>query len=518
MSKATTGTARNDMNVNEIAATSEVSRLLAEDTTPWYRKKNLRRLYMFLIPSALGVEITTGFDGSVLNGLQAVDKWQEHFGHPTKAILGLVSASISIGSVLAVPAIPYFNDGRGRKFSVILGSFIVTAGVILQTVAVNLGMLIAARIIIGFGLTIALSGAAQLLTELCYPRERAIMVGIFQVSWYVGSILAAGTTLGTFNWPNQWSWRLPTLFQILPSALQIAFIWFVPESPRWLISKDRHEEALEILVKYHGEGDPDSAFVAAEFFQIRETLRLEKEASTQPWRELFTGKTNVRRVTVAFCVGLFSQWAGNGLVSYYLSLVLSTIGITDRLRQNQINLSLSCWNLATGATAASVGTNYLPRRWQLLIGFGSMCVIFSCWTAASAVFAGDNTNSSAATAVVALIFLYYAFYNLMMPLQYMYVSEVFPFIHRSKGIAIMQLANKGGTGFNQFVNPIGIANLKWRYYLVYVVIIAVETFVIWLIYPETKGVSLEEVAVVMEGDRAHVERVENEKKLLHEDA
>lgn len=60
MSKATTGTARNDVNVSEIAATSEVSRLLAEDTTPWYRKKNLRRLYMFLIPSALGVEITTG--------------------------------------------------------------------------------------------------------------------------------------------------------------------------------------------------------------------------------------------------------------------------------------------------------------------------------------------------------------------------------------------------------------------------------------------------------------------------
>lgn len=299
--------------------------------------------------------------------------------------------------------------------------------------------------------------------------------------------------------------------------LYLTRIRFVPESPRWLISRDRHDEALSILVKYHGEGDPDSAFVQAEFLQIRETIRLEKEASTQPWRELISTKTNLRRVAVAFCVGLFSQWAGNGLVSYYLAKVLSTIGINNRLTQNQINVSLSCWNLVTGATAACIGTNYLPRRKQLLTGFGCMCILFSCWTAASAVFAGNNHNSSAATAVVALIFIYYAFYNLMMPLQYMYVSEVFPFIHRSKGIAIMQLANKGGTGFNQFVNPIGLDSLKWRYYLVYVVILAAETFIIWLIYPETKGVSLEEVAVVMDGNKAHVELVENEKKIAHDD-
>ncbi|OBT42404.1 hypothetical protein VE00_06006 [Pseudogymnoascus sp. WSF 3629] len=512
MSKGTTGIARHDLNVNDVAATSEVSRLLAEDTTPWYQKKNLRTLYAFLVPAAIGVEITTGFDGSVLNGLQAVDKWQSHFGHPTKATLGLISASMSIGSVAAVPFIPYLNDRWGRKFNVILGSAIVAVGVVIQSAAIDIGMLIASRTIMGFGLTVCLSGAAQLLTELCYPKERARIIGMFQVSWYIGSIFAAGLTLGTYAWPTDWSWRLPTIFQIVPSILQLAFIWFIPESPHWLISRDRHDEALAILIKYHGEGDANSAFVAAEFLQITETLRLEKEASSRPWRELFTTKANIRRVLVAFCVGLFSQWAGNGLVSYYLAKVLATIGITNRLKQQQINLSLSCWNLFTGATAAIIGTNYLPRRTQLLIGFGSMCVLFSCWTGASATFAKDNTNNSAATGVVALIFIYYAFYNLMMPLQYLYVSEVFPFIHRSKGIAIMQLANKGGTGFNQFVNPIGLDALQWKYYLVYVVLLAFETFTIWLIYPETKGVSLEEVAVVMEGDKANVGRFANEKK------
>ncbi|RSM15856.1 hypothetical protein CDV31_004798 [Fusarium ambrosium] len=517
MTKETTGMARHDRKVNEVAAISEVSRLLAEDKAPWYQKKNLKRLYLFLIPAALGVEITTGFDGSVLNGLQAIDKWQSYFGHPEKATLGIISASISIGSVAAVPVIPYSNDLWGRKFSVVLGSLITTAGVILQTAAMNIGMLIASRVIIGFGLALALSGAAQLLAELCYPRERGIIIGCFQVSWYVGSILAAGLTLGTYNWASDWAWRLPTVFQILPSILQLAFIWFVPESPRWLISRDRHEEAHAILTEYHGEGDPNSAFVAAEFLQISETLRLEKEASTMPWRELFTQKSNIRRVTVAFCVGLFSQWAGNGLVSYYLAKVLATVGITERLKQQQINLSLSCWNLLTGAVAACIGTDYLPRRTQLLTGFGSMCAIFACWTGASAVFANDDTNNSAAIAVVSLIFVYYGFYNLMMPLQYLYVSEVFPFIYRAKGIAIMQLSNKGGTGFNQFVNPIGLDNLKWRYYLVYVVLLMFETFVIWFIYPETKGVSLEEVAVVMEGNKAKVEIISNEKHIMNHD-
>ncbi|VUC24131.1 unnamed protein product [Clonostachys rosea] len=506
------GTAQNDVDIKDISATSEVDRLLELDKVPWYQKKNLKSLYLCLVPAALGVEMTTGYDGSVLNGLQAVDKWQSHFGYPASATLGLISAGLSIGSIASVPVLPYVNDRWGRKTSVILGSLIVTVGVIIQSLAVNLGMLIASRVIMGFGMPIALSGAAQLLTELCYPKERAAITGIFQVFWYVGSIIAAGATLGTYSWPTHWSWRLPTLLQILPSLFQLSFIWFVPESPRWLISRDRADEALEILIKYHGEGDRDSLFVAAEFHQIRETLRQEKEASAKPWRDLFSTPVNIRRVAVAACVGLFSQWAGNGLVSFYLAKVLATIGIKDRRTQNQINLGLNCWNLVTGMSAASFGTRYLNRRTQILVGYGCMTIVFSCWTAASAIYAGDSTNHSAAIAVVALIFIYYLFYNLMMPCQYLYVSEVFPFIQRAKGVAIMQLTNKGGGGFNQFVNPIGLDSIQWRYYIVYVVLLAVETFVIWLIYPETKGVSLEEIAVVMEGDNAKVEMVGAGKK------
>jgi MFS family permease len=130
-----------------------------------------------------------------------------------------------MGSVAAIPVLPYVNDRFGRKFSVVLGSAIVSVGVIIQTLAINLGMLIASRAIMGVGMPIALSGAAQLLAELCYPKERPALTGFFQTSWYVGSIIAAGVTLGTYWWPSDWSWRLPTLFQLVPSLFQLVFIW-----------------------------------------------------------------------------------------------------------------------------------------------------------------------------------------------------------------------------------------------------------------------------------------------------
>jgi MFS family permease len=273
-----------------------------------------------------------------------------------------------------------------------------------------------------------------------------------------------------------------------------------------LVSKDRHEEALRILVKYHAEGDAASPLVAAEFHQIRQTIRLEIEASKSPWKELVATKTNLRRVLIAICVGFFTQWSGNGLVSYYLAKVLESIGITERRIQNQLNLGLMCWNLVTGVTGSFI-THYMRRRVQYLISYSAMTILFACWTAASAVYAQDNDNSASGRAVVALIFIYYGFYNLMMPLTYIYLSEVFPFLQRSKGVAITQFFSRGGSAFNSFVNPIGLDSIAWRYYIVYVVWLACETTIIFFLFPETKGVTLEEAAIVIDGDRANVEIV-----------
>lgn len=115
--------------------------------------------------------------------------------------------------------------------------------------------------------------------------------------------------------PTDWGWRIPSLLQITPSTLQIAFIYFLPESPRWLISKGRGDEAYAILAKYHAEGDMNSEFVKAEYAQIEKTLELELETSKRSWKELVSTSGMRKRILIGSFLGLVTQWSGNGLTS-----------------------------------------------------------------------------------------------------------------------------------------------------------------------------------------------------------
>lgn len=90
---------------------------------------------------------------------------------------------------------------------------------------------------------------------------------------------------------------------------------FVPESPRYLVSKDRYEEAYAILAKYHAEGDTSSAFVKAEMAQIEKTIKLEQEAAKQNWSDMFRTAGMRRRMIISAGLGLFTQWSGNTLIS-----------------------------------------------------------------------------------------------------------------------------------------------------------------------------------------------------------
>lgn len=98
------------------------------------------------------------------------------------------------------------------------------------------------------------------------------------------------------------------MVQLVPSFIQICFIFFVPESPRFLIVKGKEEQALNVLARVHANGNVNDEMVQCEYIEIRDTLRLEKEVETNNWMELVRTKGNRHRLIILISAGFFSQW------------------------------------------------------------------------------------------------------------------------------------------------------------------------------------------------------------------
>jgi hypothetical protein len=121
------------------------------------------------------------------------------------------------------------------------------------------------------------------------------------------------------NIPNTWAWRIPSIVQGVPPVIQAIVVWFIPESPRWLLDHGHGDRARAVIADWHCQGVDSDPLVDFEFTEIRTALRLEREAAkTTTYLGLFKSKGNLKRFRVIIALALFSQWSGNGIVSYYL--------------------------------------------------------------------------------------------------------------------------------------------------------------------------------------------------------
>jgi MFS family permease len=271
-------------------------------------------------------------------------------------------------------------------------------------------MYIMARCIIGFGLPYCIVAGSCLIGELGYPKERPILTSLFNACYFIGAIVAAGITFGTQTLTSDWSWRIPSLLQMVPSLLQVCFVFFLPESPRFLISKDKHEEALGILVKFHGEGDANSEFVKAEMAEIKTTLALELDSAKQSWMDMIRTPGMRKRLLVGSLLGLFSQLSGNVVLSYYLGDSLKLMGYTDPSFQAKYNLGNYCFNLVTAVGLALVVMRF-RRRTMYLTGITGIFSVYLAWTICSEQF-NDYHNQTAAKLSLFWIYAYSPMYNI----------------------------------------------------------------------------------------------------------
>ncbi|KAF4500745.1 glucose transporter [Fusarium agapanthi] len=446
------GSSPTDKKGAAAAAGNEPAAVLPNDARPWYRVPRLLKLnLLLLIPLVSSGAI--GYDGMFiarqlrpLTKMHRIDderssdppQWRGYLGQPEGAMLDALNSAYPAGKK---------DSHDGRSFD--LCRFRDYASC-LQ----NLKTFIAARAIIGFFTSFLAQPSPILTTELAYPTHRGKLTALYNTSFYLGGIIAAWCTYGTFKIDSTWSWRIPSLLQGALPFIQLLAVYFLPESPRWLVAHGRREEARKILATYHAGGDANAPLANFEMAEIEGALTHEADAMSQnSWLELVRTPANRKRTLIAVVVGWLAQWNGINLVSYYLVLVLNTIGITAAKEQTLINGLL------------------LGRRTLFLLSTCGMFVSCIIWTAISASF--DSTRSpTTGKAIVGFVFITFFFYAIAWaPLLQAYAVEIFPYTLRSRGVSVMYVSTFVGLVGNQ-VNPIAIKNIGWKYCIVFCCIIA----------------------------------------------
>jgi len=277
---------------------------------------------------------------------------------------------------------------------------------------------------------------------------------------------------GTNYFKSDASWRVPALGQAIPSIIQLAFIYWVPESPRFLMAKDKHEQALAVLAKYHGNGNANNATVQFEYREIKETIRLEMDnKANSTYLDFFRTRGNRYRLALLLSLGIFSQWSGNAIISNYQSVLYDTAGVTDSTVKLGLSGGGTLLSLIVSVTMAML-VDRVGRRPMFLAATGGMFGTFVFWTLTAGLYE-EHDLPGANVGMIFFIWLFGIMYSLAWSgLLVGYAIEILPYKLRAKGLMIMNYTVQAALTLNIYANPVAFdyfGGSSWKLYLIYTV-------------------------------------------------
>ncbi|KAF9524764.1 general substrate transporter [Crepidotus variabilis] len=422
----------------------------------------------------------------------------------SSTIVSVLQAGAFFGALGSAP----MSVRIGRRYTLFTFSFLFLIGAILTTIASGgpkgLQLIYAGRVISGLGIG-GLSAVAPAFVSECCPKDvRGRITGFFQIMVAVGVMISYFVNYGIgLHIPNGVNvWRIPFGLQLIPAGMMCLGLITVKESPRWLASAGRDEEALQNLA-YLRRQDISSDEVTHEMAEIQAAIQEERDARDGlGMREAFFGKGNFIRFVIAFVIFLLQQWAGQNSVSYYAPQIFASIGFSSR--KNSLLASGVYGVVKVVSTFLSVffGAEALGRKLSLFISAMGMGILFFITgallkthppaVAAAGQLAPPPEAANKATA--AMLYLYVCMYSLGWgPLPWVYVSDIFPTRTRHYGLAI---ASASQWLWISKVTPTLVTDLGYKIFLMFATINIGGMATFSLLIPETQGKSLEEMDVI----------------------
>ncbi|KAL1962654.1 hypothetical protein VTN77DRAFT_9288 [Rasamsonia byssochlamydoides] len=474
--------------VNDAAQVSGVrsvalAEVLAQENPRPFRKSFLK-LYLCLAVAYM-CSTTNGFDANTFEHDFAT------YFDLTPANNGAVVALYVVGQICGCFFAGPLADWYGRRFGMAFGSLICIIGAVVQASARTRHDLMAGRFILGIGAVIANASAF----------------------FFCGTIATSWLEFGLSCLPNNsvLAWRLPLAVQAVPSLILLACVYFMPETPRWWMAQDRPDKAKEILVQYHGDGNPDSAIVQLEMEEMQQVVSITgSDKRFWDFRDLFNSPGARYRTLLAICVAWFSE-IELPPTSYYLPLMVKTVGITSIKTQLLLN-ALQTPIMMVASLSGLCLIDHFGRRQLLITGSILMSVSLSIITACTAQHGGKPVVSGVGITFLYIFLVVFAF--CWVPSQSLYPSEVLAFNARGKCLAFYNLTRNIVLVINTYVPPIAIANVSWRFYLFYILFDAFGAFVVHLIFVETRGWNFEEIEGIFQSPSPRKESLKSRKMVF----
>ncbi len=491
-----------ESNIEDVTIARITEEALMEMSAESLRFKSWTTFRISLIMFVQGCnQAGYGIDWAVINGINSYAPWHEYFGFGTSgATLGTINALMTIGNIVGAPFVS-LADVIGRRGVNFLGNAIVLIASLMQGLAPNLKVFMAGRFFLGFGS--AIMSTPQYMGEVAPTHLRGRLVGVFGACFQVGSLIMSGAMIGFGKLDNNLSWRIPLLLEgVFPLLVCLLIYPLTPESPRYLLLRGRKEEAKMVIARYQTtEGDnPNHPLVNVVIQQMEESIEKDKvlnQGAVYDFRPLFKKNGGRYRLLCLLLYSIFQQWNGGGIVSQYLTPALNTIGITDTLKLTGFQFG-SVAVYFVGQLIGSFIVDSVNRRTLIFTGLITFIVLQTAATITSWQYL---IQLSRATSILTVLwmFVFQACSSILIATMHnLYPVELLSLTLRAKGMAMYGLIQGAAGTVNNYGISVGINKLGYKIWVVYIVYNTIQLILAYFIFPETRGLSLEEIDVVFE--------------------
>ncbi|KFZ02656.1 hypothetical protein V500_00046 [Pseudogymnoascus sp. VKM F-4518 (FW-2643)] len=428
-------------------------------------------------------------------------------------IQGVVVATFVLGALAGALSCMYTGDIFGRRKNIFAAAALTVIGEVLCSSSYGLPQFIIGRTVIGLGTGVLSATVPVWQTECSSAANRGKHVVLDGLFITLGYTLESWINLGASQIKgsnSQASWRMPLAIPIAFSIILMSCIFFMPESPRWLIKVGRVQEARVNLSKLK-DVTLDDPILTAEIEGIQYALE-ESTVKKASMADMFTMGPEKLFYRFCLCIMLqfYQQMSGSNLISVYASVIFQQNLKLDGQTARILTGGTLTWKFLSSFVAFFTIDRYGRRALFMFSGVG----MGSCMLALAVSTSYPTDNKPASIASVFFIFMY----NFFVPIgflgaNFLYCAEIAP-VKLRVSMASISTANHWLWNFVVVMaTPVAIADIGSLYFIVFAVVSFCIPLSVYFFYPETMGQSLEQIDAVFRDNNSPMAIVKASKLL-----